>query len=80
MSQAIDITNDDSYNLPTTITDGFKHHYSVGDEIKWFPNEAWVPYYGDVVSINKKTISIKYQTYGNSTKTARVDPRELNFD
>lgn len=64
-------------SLPTNITDGYTHHFSAGDQIKWFPKDSMFHHYGDVVRVNKTTITIKCE---RMLSTVRVDPRELNFD
>lgn len=61
--------------LPTTVTDGYTHHFSVGDEIKWCRRDSFFVQYGDVIRINKRSITIKC-----NGSTSTVDPRELNFD
>lgn len=64
-------------SLPTSITDGYTHHFSAGDEIKWFPKDSFFHHYGDIVRINKKTITIRCS---DMMSDVLVDPRELNFD
>lgn len=62
-------------SLPTSVTDGYEHHFSSGDQIKWFPADSMFHHYGDVIRVNKKTITVKVEGVN-----IRVNPRELNFD
>ena len=65
--------------LPTHITNGIKHHFQPGDQIKQYDEDSFFIIYGDVVRINKKTITIEYESwYGKVQK--RVCPSTLNWD
>ena len=69
--------------LPTHITNGIKHHFSVGDQIKYYPdNGYWEGFviYGDVVRINKKTITISWEGNFGIIHKERVCPSRLNWD
>lgn len=66
--------------LPTHYTNGIKHHFSVGDRIKYYPENDWYIAYGDVVRINKKTITISWEGNFGLTHIKRVCPSRLNFD
>lgn len=62
------------------VTDGIKHYFSPGDQIKYYPEDSWMVIYGDVVRVNQKTITISWEGNFGVIYTERVDPRRLNYD
>ena len=70
-------TNLKEITMKESITNGIKHHFSAGDLIKWYPKDSFFHYYGDVIRVNKKTITIRLEYTGEIT---RVSPSELNWD
>lgn len=67
-------------DIPTIITNGIKHHFSVGDKIKHYPKDSFFVTYGDVIRINKKSITISWVGNFGVVYTKRVCPSTLNWD